>query len=551
MEDPQYKLFQSRTCSLDFNEVKLELLNLFRSSNPLSVFNNSQKIKDKFWEFLNCISLCIANGFNVEWDSKTLMYRIYKDAGYDKIWFLLINDYIMESRYFDVLRYGVYMKFLAKDRQFLAVGLYKMYHRVPQSDIEKYLREFSLGKVSYTKVKQIFDEFKLAEVPLKKTVLENNIESFLEQMFVGLWEKGNEFLDRFNFKIEINKTNFKDVLSVMFYIFQTYPSEGKESLIPSNRSKNLKDVRGALEILLSDYAKSKYSFYKSVKDLTQDLNIEEKNIVWKYLRMAMIDTYFPQVKMVYYFHSSKKLCDKTTYTMLKGTLKSVPKISDNWEIVAGDVSPEAQAYFNELQEIYDLKEIVLTLYDNLFSSFLLPLVYYTIGERLVINKDDLWKMKYLLLFVFSKNYSEYKKLFMFFNQLEVFLNFEERPKVYEKIKVWFSYILFCVLILIASYMFLPLGVSLGILILMLIKYSEIMFPYYFYRLRWNVGLKFFAYIFLAVSGYYWLANFDATSDEIINVQKQFESFATYPTRDAWEQSLKYVKAAINDISNKK
>gem|GEM_PF-3503380 len=81
-------------------------------------------------------------------------------------------------------------------------------------------------------------------------------------------------------------------------------------------------------------------------------------------------------------------------------------------------------------------------------------------------------------------------------------------------------------------MFLPLGVSLGILILMLIKYSEIMFPYYFYRLRWNVGLKFFAYIFLAVSGYYWLANFDATSDEIINVQKQFESFATYPTRDA-------------------
>jgi hypothetical protein len=44
-------------------------------------------------------------------------------------------------------------------------------------------------------------------------------------------------------------------------------------------------------------------------------------------------------------------------------------------------------------------------------------------------------MKYLLLFIFSNNYSEYKKIYMFFNQLEVFLNYENKSRTLEKIQV--------------------------------------------------------------------------------------------------------------------
>jgi hypothetical protein len=65
----------------------------------------------------------------------------------------------------------------------------------------------------------------------------------------------------------------------------------------------------------------------------------------------------------------------------------------------------------------------------------LPVIYYTISEKISLRKKDLYKMKYLLLFIFSSNYAEYKKIYMFFNQLEVFLNYENKPRVWEKMQV--------------------------------------------------------------------------------------------------------------------
>lgn len=120
------------------------------------------------------------------------------------------------------------------------------------------------------------------------------------------------------------------------------------------------------------------------------------------------------------------------------------------------ISPESEYLNKEYAEINDLKEIILELNNNLFSFFLLPIIYYTISEKLSLKKRDLYKMKYLLLFIFSSNYSEYKNIYMFFNQLEVFLNYEKQSKILEKLQVSASIILMVFLTLFISYAYFPI-----------------------------------------------------------------------------------------------
>jgi|GEM_PF-1550694 len=43
-------------CNINLSEIKEELLILFKSPNPIYIYLNSQKIKEKFSQFLICLS---------------------------------------------------------------------------------------------------------------------------------------------------------------------------------------------------------------------------------------------------------------------------------------------------------------------------------------------------------------------------------------------------------------------------------------------------------------------------------------------------------------
>jgi len=94
------------------------------------------------------------------------------------------------------------------------------------------------------------------------------------------------------------------------------------------------------------------------------------------------------------------------------------------------ISEKSKFIYQDYQELIDLKNLIIELQNNLFSFFLLPIIYYTISEKITFPKKDLYKLKYVLLFIFASNYSEYKKIYMFFNQLEIFLNYEEQSNVF-------------------------------------------------------------------------------------------------------------------------
>lgn len=207
------------------------------------------------------------------------------------------------------------------------------------------------------------------------------------------------------------------------------------------------DVKLCVDDLIGRYGSIRSSFYLQMSEVVSVLNQSDRATFWKYIKKQMIDMYYKEVRNIFYESSSNSFLDKQTYSLLSGEIKTPPS-----------VSLEAQYIQEEYTQINDVKEIILELTDNLFSFFLLPIIYYTISEKLSLRKKDLYKMKYLLLFLFSNNYSEYKKIYMFFNQLEIFLNYDNKNRVFQKIQISFSLLLILGISLVICYFYFPIGV---------------------------------------------------------------------------------------------
>lgn len=69
-----------------------------------------------------------------------------------------------------------------------------------------------------------------------------------------------------------------------------------------------------------------------------------------------------------------------------------------------------------------------------------------------------------------------------------------------------------------------------------------------YKLKWNIGLKFFAVSFLVVSSYYWFLNFDKTQEDFVEMNDKMELLGTVPAKDVIDDTAEYVKTSILNIN---
>lgn len=106
---------------MDFNELKDELITLFKSPNPFHIYMNSQNIKDKFSAILSSLTLKIKEGFKIDSENQgTFMMTLYKQANYDQVWLEVTENYLRDSKNFDVLNYIYFVKILNKEKQYIA-----------------------------------------------------------------------------------------------------------------------------------------------------------------------------------------------------------------------------------------------------------------------------------------------------------------------------------------------------------------------------------------------------------------------------------------------
>lgn len=523
---------------INLEDVKNELYTIFKSPNPLSIYMNSKNVKDKFSAFITSLSQKISAWFTLEEDSQTFVFQIYKNCNYDKIWAWVLEKFLRDSKNFDLLSYIFFVKTLNKDKQYLARWLFKMYQKDSEDDIKSFFSKYSPG-MSYESFLRIFNENEISKMDLWINLKENFVEHFIEKVYLKLdAQKRDLFLDHFILKINKENINFSDMSKILMKVVSLYNFWSKQTDAMETLSwEYYSPVKKIIDNLIEKYQSKRADFYYEVSTTLAVLPLVDRNLFWSYIKTKIIDNHYSDIKFLFYSFSSDNFASKDTYTSLKWDFKMVESIS-----------PEAENMYSDYKEINDLKEIILELSDNIFSSFILPLVYYIISDKLSISKKDLSKMKYLLLYIFSSNYNEYKKIYMFFNQLEVFLNYDEKSNILWKVQVWFSIILLAIFSLILSYFYLPIWVFLWIFLLSWVKYFEIWYPNFFYNNKWNVWIKFFAILFLCVSSYYWFQNFDKVKEDSNHLVKKVEMLWSIPTRDVLDGWAKYLKASILEFS---
>lgn len=425
---------------LNFEKIKNNLLTLFKSPNPFSIYINSKAIKDDFSNYLTYISKQVSIWFDLREDGKIFIVNLYKRSSYEKIWEKNMFLYLLEAKYFDICTY-----------------------------------------------------------------------------------------ENYKFMKENKKDNFEWMLEIFNKIVYIYKDKIKTREIEQFFSlKKWKDIKVAVDIIISWYYKDKKNFLNYFCEAINHLNDEEKLLMQVYMYREMINIYFSNVKNLFYTEWASNFQSKENFLKLKWNLKIIDSISEEWK-----------NFNKEIQELYDLKEVIIKLQDNLFSSFLLPIVYHRLSEELNVSIKDLHKVKYLLLYIFSENYSEYKKIYNFFTQLEAFLS-NWPDEFIKKLKLSFSLILISLVLVILWFFYIPIWVFLGFLVIFVMKFIEVFLPWKYFNHNWNIWLKFFAVAICCISRFYWFQNFDNLKNDFESINKKTKIIWTTNTIDALSKVTKYI-----------
>ncbi len=536
MDPVLYKNTSQTLSQIDFESLKKDLFTLFRSPNPLAIYLKSAEIKNKFSFFLNELSTKVSAGFDLSEDSQSFIYGIYKMANYQNIWIYNLENYLRESKNFDLLFYLYATFILNPEQKNLAIGLLKKYKWATDKELQEFL-SFVGSTHTLQYISWVYEEFWIQNMEFSIHLREDFVEHFIEKMYLSLPEKkANIFLDHFILKINKKQLDFQAVTRILQKVISNYATNGKaKNMYKTVEMQYFHNVKTLIDDLIGNYHSIRGDFYSSVISTLEDLPLPERSIFWLYIKTKMIDIYFWEIKLLFYEFSSTEFLNKDTFANLKWTVK-IPQI----------LSEKSQFIYQDYMQLVDLKNLIVELQNNLFSFFLLPIIYYTISEKITFPKKDLYKLKYVLLFIFSSNYGEYKKIYMFFNQLEIFLNYERQSNVFAKIQVSFSLVVVATLILLFSYYYLPIWVFIWLLVWSCIRAYEVIFPNIYYNIKWNFWIKFFAIMFLCISSYFWFQNFEQIKKDGNDIAQKIEFLWKLPTSTTIESGLKHIKASLFD-----
>ena len=520
------------SANLDLEGIKGDLKNLLKSPNPFSLYMNTTKIKEKFWEFINELTHIITESFSLE-DKNWLVFQLYQDAKYSRVWFDLIEWYLKDVKQFDVLNYFYFVFLVKKEKRYIAQALIQLAKWKKEQEIER-----NIPWVNIRKAASIFQELWLAKIKIaKKFLVEDRPEVYLNKVFIALNRENKDFILEL-FKLEVNSTNFTfDVMvQAVQRIIMSYSHD--EKAIKYVNKKEFRELKHQLDELIGDYVITKRSWFydhlNSVMKAQEEEFKVEKEYFWLYIKTEIIDKYYAELKNLFYYHSANEFRIKETWSKLKGKF--------NNDVTEGQ-------YVEQIKWLVELKSLILDLNGNLFSTFINPIIFSTVSERINVSRNDMNKLKYILLYIISDNYHEYKVMYKFFNQLEVFMNYDGTAQVSERLKVYFSFVIVLAIVWVASYLYLPIWVFLGIALLVLMQFIDSFYSDNYYKMRWNAGIKFFAVAFLAVSWYFWFQNFDATEQDMKELTSKIEVMWTLPAKEVIDDSYKYLKVSVTNIKS--
>ncbi|MDD3120530.1 MAG: hypothetical protein PHF46_03925 [Candidatus Gracilibacteria bacterium] len=513
----------------DFNKLKDEIIELVKNPNPIVLYFKSEEINQKLSTFINSITKKIVSAFGSPRDSQDMILSIYYDSNYQKSWISNLKEFLLDSRYFDFRLFFKTSILVNKKNQIIAKTLLKIYRKYPQVDITNFLKKYSAG-ISYEKIFKIYNTLQINSMQGQiedKYIDENEVWLFLEQVAYKNREKRDFMFEVFSFELptdESSKKFFSEVYDMFKDVARSYLRDFTIVEKYMYNDLNLK-TKNQIDIAIKNLSLNRANFYDDMKELIIPIAHSDERFFWSYIKTQIINNYYQSVYKLFYWN--KEACkNRREWMMLKG------------DLILNDKNP----FKKDISEILEFKKLILELNSNIVGPFLKPVIYSAVADQIKISEKDLGKGRYLITLVLSDNYEEYKIIYKFFKELEIFLSFDDEKFNFDKVKIFAADINIVVAFGFLLYFYSPIGVFTGYTILVLLFFYKVFFPFR-YSLQWNFGVKTFATVLLIFSSFFWLINLDQTRQDIATVTKHVEKIGVYKTDKGIEYIAKKVQEA--------
>lgn len=502
------------------SEVLKSLQDILKNPSPITLIKKSQELKENFANFINHLVTKISEWFSSQNDD--MIYRIYELSSYDKVWISSLRSYLEEAKYLDLnLHFRSCIAF-NKWQEVLAKALLMLRVWENENEISAYLTSCN-SKLTYKDISSLYFELNINIATSDMTTEElqlHDIEiTLLEKTALYSDSTKQKLFSIFNFDIKNVRWQFENVYDLFSHISKQYIKESsyKDRQIMAFLwySRNA-DTMKKLNITLDSLMEEKWSFYAKVSSIILERECFERNYFWLYVRTEIMNRYFKEVTRLFYWN--KDVCSNR----------------NEWSLIRGNYDFTKQKEKNSLTDILTFKKLILELNDNLIAPFLKPLIYSIVSEKLTVTKKGLLKIRYLMTLILSENYSEYKKIYNFFEDLETFMDynmdstFSEIAFNFKKIKIFAADIIVAVAALIWLYIYSPVWVFVSSFILLASYLKQHFFKFKAW-IEWNLWIRTFAYSILVISSFYWITNLDATKIDIAKLSWKIEKIGIYKT----------------------
>lgn len=490
-QDPiQDKTLSFGEYSLSIDEVYRDIKRLTLSKNPLDLIFKANEIREKFAFFINSLASFISESFS-SFDNDSFINELYNDAEYHYVWMELAHPFFRDAHFcsdkFDV--------------------------------------------VTYTKKD---DSGNIQEIPI-------NIDELL-----GRYHK--------NMMREDDFLSVKSLIQIVIENYREYKILAKRWRLPCFTSQSSKtfqckniniitkervqNARKKVSELLVNFLYEKENFRASLEQIfdTCNLSHQDREDLRIYTFKEIIDLYYPDVRCIFFDTSlpfikenteenAKQILTKYEWLRLKG-IKELTIDTIGTEKGEENYKDKNQQYF---RHVLNCKNLILELESSILSPILLPVILKIIASAMTLDKKQFYKFSYILLFLFANSYeNEYIPLSRFLNELEVYINYNNTRRGLEKLKIGFSLIMLFILFIGLWYFLLPTLVFIPGVILVGIYVKMYFVDDYTYSagIQYNLGVRLWSTIILAIFGYVWLTNISAYTGYYNDLQKRFTWFGT-------------------------
>ncbi len=488
LDNPKEKTLAFGEYSLSIDEVYRDIKRLTLSKNPLDLIFKANEIREKFAFFINSLASFISESFS-SFENDSFINELYHDSGYHYVWMELALPFLEDARFccerFDHVTY-----------------------------------EYKNNDGTTT----------LQDVDIDALIKRSKKESMNNEDFFAVKALIQIIIDDYRGYKNVERRRGQQNL------IRKIDTEFQPVRIGNLSKTRREDAQKKVDGLLADFPYIKEHFRLDLEAVfeSHELTRQDREDMRISVFKEIIDFYYPDIRCIFFDSSlpfgkkedgGKQLLTKSEWLHLKGMqgldIKSIGTGKDE-----EFYKDKNQEYF---RHVLNCKALILDLERSILSPILLPIILKIVASAMTLDRGEFYKFSYILLFLFANSYeNEYVPLSRFLNELEVYINFNNTPRGIEKFKIGFSLLVLFALFVGLGYFLLPPLVFIPGIILTGIYIKMYFVDDYTYSagIQYNLGIRLWSTLILAIFGYVWITNIGAYTDYYSGLKDRLSGFGS-------------------------